>query len=111
MREPCFDQFLKVLRRERPDRPVLFEFIVAPRVMLAPEELLPEERAPENVVRNWIHAFARNGYDFVSLPPWLVGFPATATISFPCHRGSSVSRGSRVESGSGRRASRKTRAE
>jgi len=67
--EPDFNQLLKVLNRERADRPVLFEYFtngplnefLAGRVLNNPSNL-------EETVRLIIDAFTNAGYDYVSLP-------------------------------------------
>jgi len=69
MREPNFENLLKVLRRERPDRPTLFEFFL--------NEPLYQELANGDVVlkedgldshRVKIHAFKNAGYDYATIP-------------------------------------------
>ncbi len=79
MYQPDFTQLLKVLRREKPDRPTLFEFIMGGPVL---EKLAGgwfEEDAPTiEKLRFFIRAFHGGGYDYTILPIWhmgLVGFP------------------------------------
>jgi len=76
-RPPDFNQFLKVLRREKPDRPVLFEFIIAGehlgRISGKP---WPADGPPEAQLEAWIQGFAAAGYDFATLPSWLTGVMA-----------------------------------
>lgn len=88
MREPNFDNMLKVLRREKPERPTLFEFIISPEKLkpLIGDAWVPEG-APDAVMRNYISAFFRAGYDFCTLPPWSVGF---AGFTVPRAHGQSV---------------------
>ena len=73
-RQPDFNQFLKVIRREKPDRPVLFEFIIAGehlgRISGKP---WPTNAAPIVQLEHWIHGFADAGYDFATLPCWWLG--------------------------------------
>lgn len=79
-REPDFENLLKVLRCERPDRPTLFEFFMD-------DEPLHHRMAPEYAdwetlgdrIRMWIASFRRLGYDYATIPMWLsciYGFPA-----------------------------------
>lgn len=69
--EPDFNQLLKVLRREKPDRPVLFEFFMGGPVMekLAGSDFDREMSAEDNV-RRLIHAACNGGYDYCMLPAW-----------------------------------------
>ena len=73
-RRPDFNQFLKVLRREKPDRPVLFEFIIAGEHLarIAGKPWLADD-SPAAQLECWIKGFAAAGYDFATLPPWLTG--------------------------------------
>ncbi len=70
-RRPDFEQFVRVLKREKPSRPVLFE--IAPNVMVAREIMgdrwldAHEELAGE---RNFMNAMATLGYDYSVLPAW-----------------------------------------
>jgi uroporphyrinogen decarboxylase len=67
--EPDFNQLLKVLHREKPDRPVLFEYftngplneILAGRKSATPDNL-------EETIQITIDAFTNAGYDYVTLP-------------------------------------------
>ena len=69
MREPDFGNLLKVLQREKPDRPTLFDFgfngtiaqkMVGPDVAKRDDGLDP--------FRVMIHAFKNIGYDYVKIP-------------------------------------------
>jgi uroporphyrinogen decarboxylase len=69
-RQPDFNQLLKVLRRQKPSRPVLFEFflnhplyerLAGPEVCSRTDRLAPFAR--------WIHAYRNAGYDYAT-PPW-----------------------------------------
>ncbi|NQU38716.1 MAG: hypothetical protein HQ523_02055 [Lentisphaerae bacterium] len=78
--DPDFGQLLKVLRREVPDRPTLFEFFLNAELQafLAGDD----ERTPENTV----HAFRNAGYDYATICASDFSFPLAeqahaATIS------------------------------
>jgi uroporphyrinogen decarboxylase len=71
MREPNFENLLAVLRNRKPDRPTLFEFIIASEVVLPVDELLPGDD-PRSQLQNQIRAFHRNSYDCACLPPWVL---------------------------------------
>jgi len=79
-REPNFDNVLKVLRCERPERPTLFEFFMNDplyRRMAGPEISARDDRLAG--FRVWIHAFRRLGYDYATVGSWMLGalaFPA-----------------------------------
>lgn len=66
-----FNQLLKVLRREKPDRPVLFEFFMNGPVQ---EKLaggsLPVSASADDRVRYLIRAACSGGYDYCLLPAW-----------------------------------------
>lgn len=75
-REPCFDNLLRVLHRERTDRTVLFEFFLNARLN---RRLLgkryQEDESTIAHARNTIHAFAEAGYDYATFAGgWLFGF-------------------------------------
>ena len=80
--EPDFNQLLKVLRREKPDRPVLFEFFMGGPVLdkLAGGTLDPDI-TPEDRVRRLIRAAVNGGYDYCMLPAWefpdMITFPGS----------------------------------
>jgi uroporphyrinogen decarboxylase len=74
--QPNFDRLLAVLQRQRPDRPVLFEFFLNERLF---NRLVPEMPSPSNDLENMqrtLLAFHRAGYDYVTLLP--PGFSFTA---------------------------------
>ncbi len=77
--EPDFNQLLKVLRREKPDRPVLFEFFMGGPVLdkLAGDTMNLEIK-PEDRVRRLIRAACNGGYDYCMLPAW--EFPDMVTF-------------------------------
>lgn len=68
-REPDFNNLLKVLRRERPDRPTLFEFFMNTPLYtrLAGEDYTPLGDCLDGF-RLWNHAFRNAGYDYTMLP-------------------------------------------
>lgn len=75
-RQPCFDDLLRVLRRESTQRPVLFEFFLNARLHRG---LLGARYQEETDVRaracNMINAFAEAGYDYAPFAGgWLFGF-------------------------------------
>jgi len=76
MREPDFENLLKVLRRQKPDRPTLFELFMNGRVYnrLAGENTLPDN-APLAPLSMAIRAFANGGYDYTTLMLPGFGFP------------------------------------
>ncbi|MEI6142946.1 MAG: uroporphyrinogen decarboxylase family protein [Mariniphaga sp.] len=67
--EPDFNQLLKVLRREKADRPVLFEYFTnGPMNEFLAGRTVTDPTNPEESVRLIIDAFTNAGYDYVSLP-------------------------------------------
>lgn len=75
-REPCFNNLLRVLRREPTDRPVLFEFFLNDRLHRG---LLGSRYQPETSIRararNLINAYAAAGYDYAMFAGgWLFNF-------------------------------------
>lgn len=73
-----FEQFLKALRREEPDRPVLFEFCIndtLAEIMLA--ERWPAARDLHWTLRQSL-AMRRAGYDYLITTPSDFGFPVPA---------------------------------
>jgi uroporphyrinogen decarboxylase len=74
--EPCFENLLRVLRREGTDRPVLFEFFLNERLhrRLLGARYQTETGAAAQA-RNGIAAFAEAGYDYATfLGGWLFQF-------------------------------------
>ena len=70
--EPDFEQLLKVLRRETPDRPPLFEFFLngpLHTMLAAGADVAPG--SPEETVM----AFRNAGYDYATISPSSFGFP------------------------------------
>lgn len=76
MRNPDFKNLLKVLRREVPDRPTLFEFFLNDPLY---ERLAARTRAPDGKPleghARLIRAFANAGYDYVTTPGSDISFP------------------------------------
>lgn len=68
-RPPDFSQFLRVLRRQKPDRPVLFEhYIEWPLIFEAlGDEAVPNDDPPWGWVINIARAYARLGFDTAPL--------------------------------------------
>lgn len=66
-RESDFSQLQKVMKRERPDRPVFFELFISDRLMefFAGEQLNHED--PEKELKTMIKAYAAGGYDYTSV--------------------------------------------
>ncbi len=67
---PDYRQFLKVIRRERPDRPVLFEHGIEWPLMFEAlgADALDNDNPPWGWLINTCQAFARLGYDVCPLP-------------------------------------------
>jgi len=86
-RTPDFGQLLKVLRKQRPDRPTLFEFTMNGRLcdrLAGPDvaerlrkidRSTPEGALEADVVR-CAHAFRNAGCDHVTFEQWLFRFPS-----------------------------------
>jgi uroporphyrinogen decarboxylase len=77
VREPNFENLLKVLRREEPDRPTLFEFFLNPRL----HARLAGDPAPEPGeslagFKHVMRAFRNAGYDYVTMLPGTLHFPS-----------------------------------
>ena len=76
MRKPDYTQLLKVLKKEVPDRPTLFEFFLNADL----HDLLNNNEAPErgdgyDGFRRVIYAFKNAGYDYVTAHASDFGFP------------------------------------
>lgn len=67
--EPDFEQLLKVLRREEPDRPVLFEYFMNGELFtfLTGKNYAAATNRDEQV-KIVIEAFMKAGYDYVTIP-------------------------------------------
>ena len=75
--EPDFHQLLTVLRREKPDRPVLFEFFLNTTLykQLAPDQYRPAQSLSDDSM-NRLHAYFAAGYDYVCAEGCILPFPA-----------------------------------
>ncbi|MFW5830031.1 MAG: uroporphyrinogen decarboxylase family protein [Planctomycetota bacterium] len=85
--EPDFSQLLRVLRRERPGRPTLFEFFHNDRLY----ERVTGRPPPAEAVANqlWrVAAFQSMGYDYCTLASWLLDWGFTGPAR---DKGASVS--------------------
>jgi uroporphyrinogen decarboxylase len=76
MRKPDYNQILKVLKKQVPDRPTLFEFFLNETLY----RLLGEAEAPKkndgyDHYRRVIYAFKNAGYDYSTIPASSFGFP------------------------------------
>ncbi|MDZ4200414.1 MAG: uroporphyrinogen decarboxylase family protein, partial [Kiritimatiellia bacterium] len=70
MRQPDFDQLRRVLNRERPERPTLFEFFLnGPLYEELAGEPLPEPDRAADRNRVLIRAFQQAGYDYATIHP------------------------------------------
>ncbi|NLF22365.1 MAG: hypothetical protein GX590_04325 [Lentisphaerae bacterium] len=79
-REPCFDNVLRMLRREPTERPVLFEFFLNRRLY---QRLIgsrwSDEDTPIAKLRNLVAAFQAAGYDYgLFAGGWLFNFEVNA---------------------------------
>ncbi|MFP4381141.1 MAG: uroporphyrinogen decarboxylase family protein [Candidatus Sumerlaeia bacterium] len=81
-REPDYNNIMKVLKREAPDRPTLYEFFTNVNLMrpfMEAEGSWLSDDAPFGGQRNYMKAYARGGYDYATIPVWdynLLGFKA-----------------------------------
>jgi uroporphyrinogen decarboxylase len=77
MREPNFENLLKVLRCEEPDRPTLFEFFLNQRLY---KRLAGAQWSEETDLPSWygnmILAFGRAGYDYATVNGSFFRFPS-----------------------------------
>jgi len=67
MAEPNFENLLKVLRREVPDRPTLFEFFMNDTLYERLAGPVPDDGRPWPAFRRLIAAFAAAGYDYATI--------------------------------------------
>ncbi len=68
MRKPCFDEILKVLKKEKPSRPTLFEFFLnLPLHEKLAGYTLPENPTDYDYAKLNTLAYAAAGYDYVTL--------------------------------------------
>jgi uroporphyrinogen decarboxylase len=95
MRTPDFNNILKVLRREAPNRPTLFEFFLNPKLyahLAGCEE--KNFSYPYVNVGDTARAFAAAGYDYATMHGSYFHFPAVAkkrSHTFSLNDGSSIS--------------------
>ena len=76
MRKPDYTQLLKVLNKQVPDRPTLFEFFLnGPLHDVLTNHQFGDVQDHESHVRRTIHAFRNAGYDYVTMPASGFGFP------------------------------------
>lgn len=77
MRKPNFENLLKVLRREKPDRPTLFEFFLNGPLyeeLANGDAVLKDDGLDPHRIK--IHAFKNAGYDYATIPyPGETHFP------------------------------------
>lgn len=73
-RRPNFENLLKVLRREVPDRPTLFEFFMNPSLHTRLVGAPPAGPSNLELARHNIAAFRRAGYDYCTFGAFYVGF-------------------------------------
>ncbi len=74
-RQPCFDNILKILHRQKPDRPTLFEFFLNTKLY---EELANEKFTTGDFSSQYdivIRAFVNAGYDYATLRGSEFNFP------------------------------------
>ena len=70
MREPCFDNLLKVLSRQVPDRPTLFEFFLNEplyKILAAPDGPYDDKWAFGQCCQMTINAYKNAGYDYATV--------------------------------------------
>lgn len=75
MRKPCFDEFLKVLRKERPSRPTLFEFFLNGPLNEKLAEFKPNPEISGDYGRLVTKAYEAAGYDYVTTHGSRFNFP------------------------------------
>ncbi len=78
-RKPDFNNLLKLLHRERPGRPTLFEFFFNdPLYSRLASEDIDKQEDDYNRLRVVVKAFRNAGFDYATIPTWL-----TDTFEFP----------------------------
>jgi len=75
-REPNFENLLKVLRREVPERPVLFELFMNLPLYTVVNGCKPAGDDDLSIARFTVDAFHKLGYDYATLHGSRFGFPA-----------------------------------
>lgn len=79
MREPDFEGNLKkVLKKQKPDRPTLFEFIISEEAEKVLSGYEMKEDSEEERIKRKIKAFYHAGYDFVPFLPGNLWFERSA---------------------------------
>ena len=76
MRKPDFNQLLKVLDKQQPDRPTLFEFFLNTPLYKEYAGFTPENGTLEENYRFMAAAFGGAGYDYATVPGSRFTFPA-----------------------------------
>lgn len=74
-REPNFDNMLKVLRRQVPERPVLFELFMNMKLYELVNGCKPAGSDDVSIARFTINAFRKLGYDYATVHGSDFGFP------------------------------------
>ena len=77
-RQPNFENLLKVLRREKPERPVLFEIFMDKPVMEYFAGYTAEKENELEYLKMSIDAFKNAGYDYASTHGCKIGFKTNA---------------------------------
>ena len=75
MKQPDYNQLLKVLRRQVPDRPVLFEFFMYQDLYDELGHDAPQENDGYDEFRRQVYAFKNAGYDYVPTQASDFNFP------------------------------------
>lgn len=76
MRKPDYTQLLKVLNKQVPDRPTLYEFFLnGPLHDVLTNNQFSDADDSETYLRKQIHAFRNAGYDYVTMPGSGFHFP------------------------------------
>ena len=76
-REPDFDNLLRVLKKQAPSRPTLFEFLISPAVINAFTDPADYEGAPSEIsYKRLVDTYRLCGYDFASIVGCDFGFPS-----------------------------------
>jgi uroporphyrinogen decarboxylase len=78
---PQFENLLRVLRREVPSRPTLFEFLLCEEVVLKAAGLTAWPREPLGYERTLIKAFTELGYDYAAVHGSAFNIPCKAVVS------------------------------
>lgn len=68
--EPDFDNLLKVLKREEPSRPTLFEFFVGDDIARTISGIAADEEDHTKFLKMLIRFSQKAGYDYTTIPTW-----------------------------------------